>query len=125
MVKIGFVVREEGSNHPLIELPHGHAISASALSLTTLPADAILFFPLPILSSVHLPLPLRFFVSPPFAPLQAAYLFAAALSELRTELSVRARNDGLALRSTSSLIRREVDALSQKLKEDIGTLKHE
>jgi len=55
----------------------------------------------------------------------AAYLFKAALSELRTELSVRARNDGLTLRSTTSLIRREVDSLSQKLKEDIGTLKHD
>ena len=38
---------------------------------------------------------------------------------------MRARNDGLTLRSTTSLIRREVDSLSQKLKEDIGTLKHE
>lgn len=56
---------------------------------------------------------------------QAAYLFKAALSELRTELSVKARNDGIQLRSTASLIRREVDSLSQKLKEDIGTLKHE
>lgn len=55
----------------------------------------------------------------------AAYLFKAALSELRTELSVKARNDGIALRSTASLIRREVDSLSQKLKEDIGTLKHD
>ncbi|GHJ85309.1 hypothetical protein NliqN6_1711 [Naganishia liquefaciens] len=55
----------------------------------------------------------------------AAYLFKAALSELRTELSVKARNDGIQLRSTASLIRREVDSLSQKLKEDIGTLKHE
>ena len=40
-------------------------------------------------------------------------------------MSVKARNDGIQLRSTASLIRREVDSLSQKLKEDIGTLKHE
>jgi hypothetical protein len=55
----------------------------------------------------------------------AAYLFKAALSELRTELNVRARNDGLALRSATNLIRREVDALSQRMKEEVGGLKHE
>ncbi|KAK4684488.1 hypothetical protein P7C73_g5686, partial [Tremellales sp. Uapishka_1] len=54
-----------------------------------------------------------------------AYLFKAALSELRTELSVRARNDGLVLRTNAGLIRREVEGLEQKLKEDIGTLKHD
>jgi hypothetical protein len=55
----------------------------------------------------------------------AAYLFKAALSELRTELNVRARNDGLALRSATNLIRREVDALDQRMKEEVGGLKHE
>lgn len=55
----------------------------------------------------------------------AAYLFKAALGELRTELSVRTRNDGTALKAMSSAIRREVDQLEQKLKEDVQTLKHE
>jgi hypothetical protein len=55
----------------------------------------------------------------------AAYLFKAALSELRTELNVRARNDGLALRSATNLIRREVDTLDQRMKEEVGGLKHE
>ena len=52
-------------------------------------------------------------------------MFRAALSELRTELSVRARNDGTALRTMSGAIRREVDQLDQKVKEDVQTLKHE
>jgi hypothetical protein len=54
-----------------------------------------------------------------------AYLFRAGLSELRTELSVAARNDGIALKATSGAIRREVDGLGQKMKEDVQTLKHE
>ncbi|WVQ79174.1 hypothetical protein IAT38_001270 [Cryptococcus sp. DSM 104549] len=55
----------------------------------------------------------------------AAYLFNAALSELRTELSVQARNDGLALKAMAGAIRREVEGLEQKMKEDIQTLKHD
>lgn len=55
----------------------------------------------------------------------AAYLFRAALSELRTELNVRARNDGLALRSATNTLRREVDSLNQRMKEEIGGLKHD
>lgn len=57
--------------------------------------------------------------------IQTAYLFNAALSELRTELSVQTRNDGLALKSMAVAIRREVEQLEQKMKEDIQTLKHE
>lgn len=56
---------------------------------------------------------------------QAAYLFNAALSELRTELSVQTRNDGLALKAMAVAIRREVEQLEQKMQEDIQTLKHE
>lgn len=55
----------------------------------------------------------------------AAYLFNAALSELRTELSVQTRNDGLALKAMAVAIRREVEQLEQKMKEDIQTLKHD
>ncbi|WVF68257.1 hypothetical protein IAT40_003022 [Kwoniella sp. CBS 6097] len=55
----------------------------------------------------------------------AAYLFNAALSELRTELSVQARNDGLALKAMAGAIRREVDGLEQKITEDVQVLKHD
>ena len=54
-----------------------------------------------------------------------AYLFKAALNELRTELSVRARNDGTALRTAAGAIRREVEGLEVKIKEDTQTMKHE
>ncbi|WVR08019.1 hypothetical protein IAU60_005063 [Kwoniella sp. DSM 27419] len=55
----------------------------------------------------------------------AAYLFNAALSELRTELSVQARNDGLALKAVAGAIRREVDGLEQKMTEDVQVLRHD
>ncbi|CAE6523778.1 unnamed protein product [Rhizoctonia solani] len=54
-----------------------------------------------------------------------AYLFRAALSELRTELTMRTRSEFAALRTASNALRREVDALNGKMKEDIGTLKHD
>lgn len=54
-----------------------------------------------------------------------AYLFTAALSELRTELQVRARNDAAALRSMMTLLQREVDGLNQKMREDTGAMKHD
>lgn len=54
-----------------------------------------------------------------------AYLFTAALSELRTELQVRARNDAAALRSMVTLLQREVDGLNQKMREDTAGMKHD
>lgn len=54
-----------------------------------------------------------------------AYLFRAALSELRAELTMRTRSEFAALRTASTSLRRDVDALNGKLKEDIGTLKHD
>ncbi|KAE8260147.1 hypothetical protein A4X13_0g528 [Tilletia indica] len=45
--------------------------------------------------------------------------------ELRTEMQVRARNDGTALRSMATLLQREVDALDLKMREDISMLKHD
>lgn len=53
------------------------------------------------------------------------YLFSSALAELRTEVRVRARNDGTALRSLSSLLQREIDGLTQKLQADVEQLKHD
>ena len=56
---------------------------------------------------------------------QQAYLFKAALSELRTETTVLARNETAAIRTATAALRREVDALDVRMKEDVGTLKHE
>ncbi|OAV93056.1 hypothetical protein PTTG_27461 [Puccinia triticina 1-1 BBBD Race 1] len=54
-----------------------------------------------------------------------AYLYNAALGELRTEVQVKARNDGIVLKSASNSVQREIDNLKQKLKEDISALKNE
>ncbi|KAI0334782.1 hypothetical protein GY45DRAFT_1046812 [Cubamyces sp. BRFM 1775] len=54
-----------------------------------------------------------------------AYLFRAALSELRTEISVITRNETAAMRSATAALRREVDALDGRMKEEIAQLKHE
>lgn len=54
-----------------------------------------------------------------------AYLFTAALAELRTELQVRARNDAAALRSMVTLLQREVDSLNQRMREDVASMKHD
>ncbi|EJT97570.1 hypothetical protein DACRYDRAFT_111613 [Dacryopinax primogenitus] len=54
-----------------------------------------------------------------------AYLFRAALSELRSESSSRSRASSASIRSTLTALRREVDSLSQKVKEDVDTLRHE
>ncbi|KZT62352.1 hypothetical protein CALCODRAFT_409679, partial [Calocera cornea HHB12733] len=54
-----------------------------------------------------------------------AYLFRAALSELRSEAASRSRADSASIRTTLVALRREVDTLAQKLKEDMDTLKHE
>ncbi|CDO74064.1 hypothetical protein BN946_scf185043.g114 [Trametes cinnabarina] len=54
-----------------------------------------------------------------------AYLFRAALSELRTEISVLTRNETAAMRSATAAVRREVDALDGRMKEEIAQLKHE
>ncbi|KAI0346758.1 hypothetical protein BDW22DRAFT_1341747 [Trametopsis cervina] len=54
-----------------------------------------------------------------------AYLFKAALSELRTELTMRTRNESAAMRTASAALRREVDVIEGRMNEDIGTMKHE
>ncbi|TIA75357.1 hypothetical protein E3P91_00485 [Wallemia ichthyophaga] len=53
----------------------------------------------------------------------SSYLFQAALTELRVELSIRGRADASALRSLTTALTREVDGLEQKMKEDVGGLK--
>ncbi|EFI27692.1 mitochondrial protein [Coprinopsis cinerea okayama7 len=54
-----------------------------------------------------------------------AYLFRAALSELRAEITMMTKNDSAAIRSATAALRREVDRLDVKMKEDIANLKHE
>jgi len=54
-----------------------------------------------------------------------AYLFKAALSEMRTEMTMRRRNGSAGMRTATAALRREVDALDGRMKEDIDTLKHE
>lgn len=56
---------------------------------------------------------------------QQAYLFKAALSELRTELTMLTRNESAAMRTASAALRRDVDALNARMKEDLANLKHE
>lgn len=56
---------------------------------------------------------------------QQAYLFRAALSEMRTEMTTRTRAETAAIRAQSASLRREVDALSVRLKESVEGLKHE
>ncbi|KAF8192522.1 hypothetical protein BJ912DRAFT_962250 [Pholiota molesta] len=54
-----------------------------------------------------------------------AYLFRAALSELRAEMTMATKNDSASIRAATAALRREVDRLDVKMKEDIGNLKHE
>lgn len=54
-----------------------------------------------------------------------AYLFRAALNELKNEITAMTKNDSAAIRSGTAALRREFDRLDNKMKEDIGNLKHE
>ncbi|CAO3630906.1 unnamed protein product [Cunninghamella echinulata] len=54
-----------------------------------------------------------------------SYLFKAELSELRTEIQVMRRNDTQMLQTEAAMITREVEALAQRLREDVSTMKNE
>lgn len=54
-----------------------------------------------------------------------AYLFRAALSKLRAEQTATSRSEITAMRERVTTLRREVDRLDVKMKEDLGNLKHE
>lgn len=56
---------------------------------------------------------------------QQAYLFKAALSELRTLLSLRTRNGQASVRSLTLSAEREVEGLGDRIKEGVEQLKHE
>ncbi|GAA5983710.1 hypothetical protein JCM10908_000389 [Rhodotorula pacifica] len=51
-----------------------------------------------------------------------AYLFQAALAELKTGSQVKLRNDSITLRSLTANLQRETDGLEQKMKEDMQRL---
>ncbi|BGP16285.1 hypothetical protein JCM10213_008265 [Rhodosporidiobolus nylandii] len=51
-----------------------------------------------------------------------AYLFTAALNELKTGSQVKSRNDSITLKSLTASLQREVDAVEQKMKEDMQRL---
>ncbi|KAI9599080.1 hypothetical protein BDF19DRAFT_430016 [Syncephalis fuscata] len=53
------------------------------------------------------------------------YLFRAALDELRMEIEVLRRTDQATLKAESDLIAREIDVLTQRLRETIATLRQE
>ncbi|KAF7332185.1 hypothetical protein MKEN_00099500 [Mycena kentingensis (nom. inval.)] len=54
-----------------------------------------------------------------------AYLFRAALAELRGEFTMSTNKDSAAMQTATQALRREVDRLDIRMKEDIATLKHE
>jgi len=56
---------------------------------------------------------------------QQAYLFNAASSELRNEVTLRLRNELASLHTVTATIRREVDALGTQINEDVSNMKHE
>ena len=47
------------------------------------------------------------------------------MSEMRTETSVRGRSELAGVRAQAAALRKEVDALNARMKEDLATLKHE
>ncbi|KAF8351525.1 hypothetical protein F5887DRAFT_861026, partial [Amanita rubescens] len=54
-----------------------------------------------------------------------AYLFRAALSELRGEITTSIKNNSSNISTATNTIRRDVERLNVKMKEDIDTMKHE
>lgn len=54
-----------------------------------------------------------------------AYLFRAALSELRAEFSLHLRNESTGVRASAAMARKELDRLDANMKQAIDTLKHE
>ncbi|PFH51452.1 hypothetical protein AMATHDRAFT_142715 [Amanita thiersii Skay4041] len=54
-----------------------------------------------------------------------AYLFRAAMSKLRGEITTSIKNNSSAITTSTSALRKEVERLDVKMKEDIGSMKHE
>lgn len=47
------------------------------------------------------------------------------MSEARNEISLRQKNESAAIRASLANLRRDIDALDNRMKSDIATLKHE
>jgi hypothetical protein len=60
-----------------------------------------------------------------FRPVQKAYLYRAALSDLRTEMTLRTKNESAKIRTVNAALRRQVDTLDVNMMEDIAKMKHE
>ena len=56
---------------------------------------------------------------------QQAYLFRAALSELKTEITLIHRNESASIHTSLNATRRELEALDNKMKAEIANMKHE
>ncbi|KAI8459589.1 hypothetical protein BY996DRAFT_6777928 [Phakopsora pachyrhizi] len=54
-----------------------------------------------------------------------AYLYQAALDELQTSVNIKARNNGILIRTGNNVVLREIESLKQKLKDYIHGLKNE
>jgi len=54
-----------------------------------------------------------------------AYLFKAALTELRNDTAMRIRNETAGINTSLAASRRELDSLSGRMKEQLDTLRHE
>jgi hypothetical protein len=59
------------------------------------------------------------------APSQQAYLFKAALTELRNDTAMRIRNDTAKIKTSLATSRKELDILSARMKEQLDNLRHE
>lgn len=56
---------------------------------------------------------------------QQAYLFKAALSELRAEVTTFTRNESAIIRTSINSQRRDTDVLEGRMKQSVDTMKHE
>jgi len=54
-----------------------------------------------------------------------AYLFKAALTELRNDTAMRIRNDTAKIKTSLATSRKELDILSARMKEQLDNLRHE
>ncbi|KAM0751663.1 hypothetical protein T439DRAFT_324858 [Meredithblackwellia eburnea MCA 4105] len=55
----------------------------------------------------------------------AAYLFHAALTEIKTSAQIKSRNDSVILRSLTASLHRDTDAIGQRVSEEMNRLRSE
>jgi hypothetical protein len=59
------------------------------------------------------------------SPSQQAYLFKAALTELRNDTAMRIRNETAGINTSMAACRKELDNVSARMKEQLDILRHE